>query len=119
MSDKIDDLVARSPSPPSSSGDELDEPSSKPPKRGPLRSMAAPQHASVHLALSQMAAVLRVAKESETSLRKSHSSRDAEIQELRQECDSWRIESDRLWVQVKELQQTVQEGSLWRPQFST
>lgn len=119
------DLQSRPPhaSPPSSSSDDdFGKQSSKlgvKGNRGPLRSMALPQHATLHSALSQMAAVLRVAKESEAKLREAQTSRNSEAQELRQECDAWRIEADRLWVQVKDLQQIVQETNLWRPPHST
>jgi energy-coupling factor transporter ATP-binding protein EcfA2 len=84
-------------------------------ERGPLRSMAGPQNAGLHLALSQMAALLRVAKESDTNLRKGATSLDVEVQELRQECDSWRVESDRLWMKVKELQEKVQGAKMRAP----
>jgi chromosome segregation ATPase len=72
--------------------------------------MSYPQHAKLHSALSQMAAVLRVAKESEAKLLEGQRSRHNEVEELRQEANAWRIESDRLWVQVKELQHQLQEG---------
>mmetsp|Transcript_5188 Transcript_5188/g.7501 ORF Transcript_5188/g.7501 Transcript_5188/m.7501 type:complete len:887 (-) Transcript_5188:153-2813(-) len=123
--ENINNLVARSPSPPSSSGDEYDDQPMRPldadtgmgfyaspmdNERGPFRSMALSQHATLHSALSQMAAVLRVAKESETKLRSNQNAHAAELEELRAECDAWRVESDRLWVQVKELQQQA----FWR-----
>jgi hypothetical protein len=87
-------------------------------KRGSLRTMALMPHAKYHLALAQMAAVLRVAKESENSLRKNENSRESEVQELRQECDAWRAESDRLSLQVKDLEQVVQETGGSRPPTS-
>merc|ERR1712118_388731 len=78
--------------------------------RPPIRSMNTSQQATLHAALAQMTAVLRVAKESETKLRKDHSAKVAEAEELKRECNAWRMDSDRLWGQVKELQATVGQG---------
>mmetsp|Transcript_12421 Transcript_12421/g.20332 ORF Transcript_12421/g.20332 Transcript_12421/m.20332 type:complete len:999 (-) Transcript_12421:70-3066(-) len=111
----VGELMVKPPSPPSSSGDENDgyrtgrTPSGKI-DRGPLRGMSLPQHGTLHSALTQMAAVLRVAKESEAKLVEGQKTRHNEVEELRQEANAWRIESDRLWVQVKELQHQLQEG---------
>jgi regulator of replication initiation timing len=91
-----------------------ESPASKMMNGTPWRSMALPQHATLHAALTQMSAVLRVAKESEAKLQRGHQSRYSEVEELRQEADAWRVESDRLWMQVKDLQQQLS----WRPQSS-
>eukprot|EP00747_Dinoflagellata_sp_TGD_P104308 gnl/TRDRNA2_/TRDRNA2_169218_c2_seq1.p1 gnl/TRDRNA2_/TRDRNA2_169218_c2~~gnl/TRDRNA2_/TRDRNA2_169218_c2_seq1.p1 ORF type:complete len:611 (-),score=130.66 gnl/TRDRNA2_/TRDRNA2_169218_c2_seq1:91-1767(-) len=69
------------------------------------RPMASASHAALHAALSQMAATLRVAKENERQLRLQRGCSDAELEDLRQECEAWRLESDQLWCQVKELQE--------------
>jgi len=57
-----------------------------------------------------MAAILRVAKESENSLRKAGATQDAELQDLRNETDSWRQESERLFNQFKELKEILHDG---------
>jgi len=59
-------------------------------------------HSKLHGALSQMAVVLRVSREQEEVYKD-------EVAILRQECESWRLEADRLWGQVQDLQRQLNE----------
>merc|ERR1712083_1068013 len=59
--------------------------------------------------MSQMAAQIRIAKENEYRMRDEQRTNESSIEEFRQECNAWRVESDRLWCQVKDLQTQLRE----------
>jgi len=63
--------------------------------------------ASLHADLARMAALMRIAKEKEMCGREVQDARDGFLAQLRQECDSWHQESQRLMAQTRGLQKQV------------
>jgi len=93
-----------------------------------IRGPVVAQQASLHWALSQMAAVLRVAKQQEA--RRSAPDQGyasgvdvSAFEELRRERDAWKAESEQLWGQVQELQAQLgswsEECAFWRARAAT
>jgi len=76
------------------------------------------RNATLHAALSQMAAVLRASGSGERHKPRDESKLEDIIRQKQEECDSWRTESDQLWCQVKDLEQRLQgaleECAFWR-----
>jgi len=73
--------------------------------------MAEGRHGALHAQLTQMAAVLRVAKEREAVRSDGRAADGGELGRMRQECQAWHSEADHLWRQVQHLQGQLEEGA--------
>merc|ERR1712151_611958 len=82
-----------------------------PGKLGRSKSAVELPKATLHSALTQMAAVLRVAKEGEVRLKRTATEGKRHVDDLNIECVYWKKESDRLEKQFKELRDKVQARS--------